>query len=92
MDYFPLYTPEQARRHEVRGGVTGLAQVEGRNDLEFTDRFRLDVAYVDNISLVLDIKIIIRTIAKVIKRENIVMTERALRRRFEESARISIPK
>jgi len=85
MDYLPLYTPEQARRHDVRGGITGLAQVEGRNDLEFTDRFRLDVYYVDNMSLSLDIRIIIRTLAKVLKRESIVVDERALRRRFEES-------
>ncbi|HHE74403.1 MAG TPA: sugar transferase, partial [Desulfobacteraceae bacterium] len=85
MDYLPLYTPEQARRHDVRGGITGLAQVEGRNDLEFTDRFRLDVYYVDNMSLSLDIRIIIRTLAKVLKRESIVVDERALRHRFEES-------
>jgi lipopolysaccharide/colanic/teichoic acid biosynthesis glycosyltransferase len=85
MDYLPLYTPEQARRHEVRGGITGLAQVEGRNDFEFADRFRLDILYVDNLSLRFDIKIIIRTISKVIKKESIVVDERALRRRFEES-------
>jgi hypothetical protein len=69
----------------VRGGITGLAQVEGRNDFEFADRFRLDILYVDNLSLRFDIKIIIRTISKVIKKESIVVDERALRRRFEES-------
>jgi lipopolysaccharide/colanic/teichoic acid biosynthesis glycosyltransferase len=85
MDYLPLYSLEQARRHDVRSGITGLAQVKGRNDLEFEDRFRLDVAYVDNLCLALDIKIIILTLAKVIKRESVVVDERALRRRFEET-------
>lgn len=84
MDYLPLYSPEEARRHEVRGGLTGLAQIEGRNDLEFEDRFRFDVYYVDNLSLVLDIKIIYRTFIKVLKRESISVDERSLRRRFEK--------
>ncbi|WP_051564562.1 sugar transferase [Desulfovermiculus halophilus] len=88
MDYLPLYTLEQARRHEVRGGITGLAQVEGRNALEFDDRFRLDVYYVDRMSLQLDINIIIKTLAKIVKQENIVVDERALRRQFESTNQI----
>ena len=87
MDYLPLYSPEQSRRHDVRAGVTGLAQIKGRNELEFEDRFRFDVFYVDHMCLALDIKILIATLAKVIKRESIAMEERALRRRFEEHSK-----
>lgn len=71
VDYLPLYTPQQARRHEVRPGITGLAQVSGRNALEWEDRFELDVWYVDNWSIPLDIRILGRTIIKVLKREGI---------------------
>lgn len=84
VEYLALYTAEQYRRHEVRGGITGLAQVEGRNNLEFADRFRFDVCYVDSMSFELDIKIILRTFFKVIKKENIAVDERKLRKRFEE--------
>lgn len=69
--YLPLYTPEQARRHEVRPGLTGLAQVSGRNTVAWEDRFRLDVQYVDNQSLWLDVRIIARTIGAVLRREGI---------------------
>lgn len=69
--YLPLYTPEQARRHEVRPGLTGLAQVSGRNALDWDRRFALDVAYVDNRSLRLDIRILLLTVVKVVKREGI---------------------
>ncbi|MBD3614991.1 MAG: sugar transferase [Gracilimonas sp.] len=71
MDYLKLYTQEQRRRHEVRPGVTGWAQVNGRNSISFTERFKMDVWYVDNQSLWLDIKILFRTLFKVFKRENI---------------------
>jgi len=70
-EYLPLYTHEQARRHEVRPGITGLAQVSGRNALSWEDRFRLDVWYVDNWSLGLDFRILVTTIFKVLKREGI---------------------
>ena len=70
-EYLPLYTPEQARRHEVRPGVTGWAQVNGRNAISWGEKFALDVWYVDNQSLWLDIKIILLTIQKVIKRDGI---------------------
>jgi len=71
MEYLPLYSPEQARRHEVRPGVTGWAQVNGRNALSWEDKFRLDVWYVDNRSLWLDIKILWLTVRKVLVREGI---------------------
>ena len=69
--YLPRYSPEQARRHEVRPGITGWAQVNGRNALSWEEKFRLDVWYVDNQSLLLDAKIIFLTFAKVFKRSGI---------------------
>lgn len=69
--YLDLYTPEQMRRHEVRPGISGWAQVHGRNALSFTERFKYDVYYVDHMSLLLDIKIVFMTIIKVFKREGI---------------------
>jgi len=71
MEYLPLYSPEQARRHEVRPGITGWAQVNGRNTLSWKEKFELDVWYVDNRSLCLDIKIILMTVKKVFKRDGI---------------------
>jgi lipopolysaccharide/colanic/teichoic acid biosynthesis glycosyltransferase len=71
MKYLDRYTPEQARRHEVKSGITGWAQVNGRNAISWEDKLRLDVWYVDNWSLCLDIKIILKTLAKVLKREGI---------------------
>lgn len=70
-EYLPLYTSDEARRHEVRPGLTGLAQVSGRNALKWEDRFRLDVFYVDNRSWKLDLRVIGMTIRKVIAREGI---------------------
>ena len=71
MEYLPLYSAEQARRHEVRPGVTGWAQVNGRNALSWDEKFRLDVWYVDNRSLWLDIRILFMTIKKVLVRDGI---------------------
>lgn len=71
MEYLPLYSAEQARRHEVRPGVTGWAQVNGRNALTWEEKFRLDVWYVDNRSLWLDLRIIAMTIKKVLRRDGI---------------------
>lgn len=71
MEYLPLYSPEQYRRHEVRPGVTGWAQINGRNALSWDDKFKLDIWYVDNRSFLLDIKIILITIKKVIVRDGI---------------------
>ena len=69
--YLPLYSPEQARRHEVRPGISGWAQCHGRNAISFTERFKLDVWYVDHVSLMTDLKVIWITIMKVLKRDGI---------------------
>ncbi len=71
MEYLPLYSSTQARRHEVRPGITGWAQVNGRNALSWDEKFALDVWYVDNRSFWLDIKILLMTVKKVIQREGI---------------------
>lgn len=71
MEYLPLYNSEQYRRHEVRPGITGWAQINGRNALSWEDKFKLDVWYVDNRSIWLDVKILARTIKKVTAREGI---------------------
>lgn len=71
VQYLPLYTPEQKRRHEVRPGLSGLAQVNGRNSVDWETRFALDVEYVDNISFWGDVKIIFRTITAVLKHDGI---------------------
>ena len=71
MEYLPLYSPEQARRHAVRPGVTGWAQVNGRNTLSWDDKFKLDVWYVDHRSLWLDLKILWLTVRKVLHSEGV---------------------
>lgn len=71
VQYLPLYSPQQARRHEVRPGITGWAQVNGRNSISWKQKFEYDVWYVDNLSFLLDLKIIFLTIKKVFVREGI---------------------
>ena len=71
MEYLPLYSPEQYRRHEVRPGVTGWAQINGRNALSWEEKFKLDIWYVDNRSFWLDLKIIFLTVKKVLMRDGI---------------------
>ncbi|WP_345873640.1 sugar transferase [Shewanella algae] len=71
MQYLPLYSKEQARRHEARPGVTGWAQINGRNAISWEEKFKLDVWYVDNRNFWLDIKILLLTVKKVFKREGI---------------------
>jgi len=71
VSYLPLYSPEQRRRHDVRPGLTGYAQAYGRNSLTWEEKFEKDVYYVDNISFLLDVKIILKTISVVFKREGI---------------------
>jgi lipopolysaccharide/colanic/teichoic acid biosynthesis glycosyltransferase len=71
MEYLPLYSPEQARRHEVRPGITGWAQVNGRNAISWADKFALDVWYVDHRSLWLDVRILWLTVRKVLVRDGI---------------------
>lgn len=70
--YLPLYTPEQARRHEVRPGITGWAQVNGRNNISWKRKFELDVWYIDHLSFLLDVKILFLTILKVFRREGVL--------------------
>ena len=82
-EYLAHYTPEQARRHEVRPGITGWAQVNGRNTLSWEKKFEYDVWYVDNLSLALDAKIFLRTIIKIFKREGISSTTSATMERFD---------
>jgi sugar transferase EpsL len=86
MEYLPRYSPEQARRHEVKPGITGWAQVNGRNATTWDDRFALDVWYVDNRSLALDLRIILMTLWKVFAREGISQPGQATMERFRGSA------
>jgi len=87
MNYLPLYSPKQARRHEVRPGITGWAQVNGRNAISWEKKFELDVWYVDNRTFWLDIKILWMTVAKVLKREGISAEGDATMSKFTGSAK-----
>ena len=71
VQYLPLYSEEQARRHEVRPGISGWAQCHGRNAISWTEKFKLDVWYVDHVSLITDLKVIFITIKKVLFKEDI---------------------
>ena len=82
MEYLPLYSPEQARRHEVRPGITGWAQVNGRNAISWEQKFELDVWYVENQSMWLDIKIIFLTVKKVLIRDGISAASEVTMSRF----------
>jgi lipopolysaccharide/colanic/teichoic acid biosynthesis glycosyltransferase len=86
VEYLPLYSPEQARRHEVKPGVTGWAQVNGRNALSWDERFRLDVWYVDHRSFWLDLKILALSVAKILKREGVAHEGSATMPKFLGSA------
>lgn len=83
MEYLPLYSQHQARRHEVRPGVTGWAQVNGRNQLSWEQKFDLDVWYVENQSLLLDLKILFLTVWKVVRRDGISAAGEATMSKFE---------
>ena len=85
MEYLPLYSTEQARRHDVRPGITGWAQINGRNALTWEEKFALDIWYVDNQSLWLDIKIILMTIKKVLMRDGIAAEGEATMPKFQGS-------
>ena len=87
LDYLPLYTQEQMRRHEVRPGITGWAQVNGRNSLSWEDRFCLDVWYVENRTAWLDVKILLLTLLNVFRREGISAAGQATMPRFTGSNR-----
>lgn len=83
MEYLPLYSPKQARRHEVRPGITGWAQVNGRNALSWEEKFEYDVWYVDNRSLMLDIRILLMTVVKVLRRAGVAAKGEATMPRFQ---------
>ncbi len=85
MEYLPLYNEEQKRRHDVKPGITGWAQVNGRNAISWEEKFKLDIWYVDNISFMLDMKIIFLTVLKVFKREGISSGTHATMEKFEGS-------
>ena len=83
VEYLPLYSAEQARRHEVRPGITGWAQCHGRNALSWNEKFELDVWYVDHCSFITDLKVILYTIKKVISRDGITQTGQATMEAFK---------
>jgi lipopolysaccharide/colanic/teichoic acid biosynthesis glycosyltransferase len=83
MEYLPLYSPQQARRHEVRPGISGWAQVNGRNAISWADKFALDVWYVDHRSLWLDVRILWLTVRRVLARNGISAAGEATMPRFE---------
>ncbi len=85
MEYLPLYSPEQARRHEARPGITGWAQVNGRNALSWEEKFKLDVWYIENQSLWLDIKILALTVQKVLARDGVNAVGEATMSKFTGS-------
>ena len=85
-EYLPLYSKEQARRHDVRPGITGWAQVNGRNAIEWETKFRLDVWYVDHLSFLLDLKIIWLTVLKVFRSEGISAAGSATMEKFTGSS------
>lgn len=86
-EYLELYTPEQARRHEVRPGITGWAQINGRNAISWEDKFKLDVWYVENQSLKLDFKILFLTVKKVFIRDGISASDHVTMEKFKGSKR-----
>lgn len=88
MEYLSLYSPEQARRHEVRPGITGWAQVNGRNALSWDEKFALDVWYVDNQSIALDLHILWKTLMAVFRRDGISAAGHETMPRFEGSDRM----
>lgn len=86
MGYLDRYTPDQARRHEVRPGLSGWAQVNGRNAISWGEKFTLDVWYVDHVSLVLDLRIVLRTLVAVVARQGISASGHATMPEFRPAA------
>ena len=82
VDYLELYSEEQRRRHEMRPGITGLAQISGRNSISWDERFKLDVSYIDKYNIFLDFKILFMTVYKVIKRDGITQEGNATMESF----------
>lgn len=90
MEYLPLYNEEQARRHDVRPGITGWAQINGRNAIEWEDKFKLDTWYVENRSFILDIKILFLTVLKVFKSEGVSKKGQATTEKFLGNKEMSV--
>jgi lipopolysaccharide/colanic/teichoic acid biosynthesis glycosyltransferase len=87
MEYLPLYSSQQARRHDVRPGMTGWAQINGRNAISWSEKFNLDVWYVDNESFLLDLKILVLTIVRVFRRDGITATDNVTTPKFRSGQR-----
>jgi lipopolysaccharide/colanic/teichoic acid biosynthesis glycosyltransferase len=87
MEYLPRYTPRQARRHEIRPGITGWAQVHGRNAISWEEKLERDAWYVDRVSLGLDLRILARTVLSVLRREGISAEGHATAPKFEGTQR-----
>ena len=85
MDYLPIYSPEQRRRHDVRPGITGWAQINGRNAISWEERFKLDIWYVDHQSFWLDLRILFSTVFRVLRRQGISQDGEATMQRFTGS-------
>lgn len=85
VEYLPLYNAQQARRHDVKPGITGWAQVNGRNSISWEDKFRHDVYYVDHVSLALDIRILFMTVAKVFRAKGVNQTDITTMEKFKGS-------
>ncbi len=85
VEYLPLYNAQQARRHDVKPGITGWAQVNGRNSISWEDKFRHDVYYVDHVSLALDIRILFMTVAKVFRAKGVNQTDVTTMEKFKGS-------
>jgi lipopolysaccharide/colanic/teichoic acid biosynthesis glycosyltransferase len=83
IEYLSLYSSEQARRHEIRPGITGWSQVNGRNAISWNEKFEMDVWYIDNQSFILDVKILFLTLIKVIKRDGISHNNHATMEKFK---------
>jgi lipopolysaccharide/colanic/teichoic acid biosynthesis glycosyltransferase len=86
MEYLPLYSEEQSRRHNVRPGITGWAQVHGRNAISWEEKFKLDVWYVDNWSFMRDLKILFMTVVRVIRKDDIAHEGQATMEKFRGNA------
>lgn len=86
VEYLALYSYQQSRRHEVRPGLTGWAQVNGRNDISWEDKFNLDIWYVDNISFTLDLKILLKTITYTFKKEGVTSKDHVTSPKFKSSS------
>ncbi|MCK9997059.1 MAG: sugar transferase [Candidatus Krumholzibacteria bacterium] len=87
VEYLPLYSREQARRHEVRPGITGWSQINGRNAVDWDERLAMDVWYVENQSMWLDLRILVKTVSKVVRRDGISQDGQATMERFRGSNR-----